>query len=94
LIPVFGTFLLSHRQMVGERNRFGDWEADLILGHRGSGAIATHVERKSRFLMVTKLADRRAETINAAALLTYQQLPESLRQTLTLYNERQRIFSI
>lgn len=75
--------------IVAERSRFGDWEADLVLGRRGSGAIATHVERKSRFLVVSKLADRRAETFNAAALLTYQELPEGLRHTLTFDNGKE-----
>ncbi len=46
-------------EIVAKRSRFGDWEADLVLGRRGSGAIATYVERKSRFLMATLLPDRR-----------------------------------
>lgn len=75
--------------IVAERNRFGDWEADLVLGRRGSGAIATHVERKSRYLLVSRLVDKKAETFNAAALLTYQSLPEALRQTLTLDNGKE-----
>lgn len=75
--------------IVAERNRFGDWEADLVLGRRGSGAIATHVERKSRYLMVSRLPNRKAETFNSAALLTYQSLPETLRQTLTLDNGKE-----
>lgn len=75
--------------IVAERSRFGDWEADLVLGRRGSGAIATHVERKSRYLMVSRLVDRKAETFNAAALSAYQKLPEALRQTLTLDNGKE-----
>jgi len=75
--------------IVAERNRFGDWEADLVLGRRGSGAIATHVERKSRYLIASRLPDRRAETFNLDALLTYQGLPEALRQTLTLDNGKE-----
>lgn len=75
--------------IVAERSRFGDWEADLVLGRRGSGAIATHVERKSRYLMVSRMVDRKAETFNATALSVYQKLPESLRQTLTLDNGKE-----
>lgn len=75
--------------IVAERSRFGDWEADLILGRRGSGAIATHVERKSRYVMASRLADRKAETFNAASLPVYQSLPEELRQTLTLDNGKE-----
>jgi len=53
--------------IVAERSRFGDWEADLVIGRRGSGAIATHVERKSRYLMASLLPDKKAETFNAAS---------------------------
>lgn len=76
-------------EIVAERSRFGDWEADLVLGRRGSGAIATYVERKSRYLMATLLPDRTADTFNAAAIPLYQGLPRSLRQTLTLDNGKE-----
>lgn len=75
--------------IVNERGRFGDWEADLVLGARGSGAIATHVERKSRYLMASLLADKRAESFNASAIPAYQALPLELRQTLTLDNGKE-----
>ncbi|HTS10471.1 MAG TPA: IS30 family transposase, partial [Candidatus Eisenbacteria bacterium] len=75
--------------IVADRSRFGDWEADLMLGRRGCGAIATYVERKSRYLVATRLADRKAESFNSAAIPAYQALPENLRQTLTLDNGKE-----
>jgi transposase, IS30 family len=83
--------LLTPRSLgvVAERSRFGDWEADLVLGRRGSGAIATHVERKSRYLMASLLSDRKAETFNASAIPVYQSLPQGIRQTLTLDNGKE-----
>ena len=52
--------------IVNERSRFGDWEGDLVVGSHNSGAIATHVERKSRFLKTSLLENRKAETFNTA----------------------------
>jgi IS30 family transposase len=75
--------------IVNERSRFGDWEGDLVIGSRNSGAIATHVERKSRYLKASLLENRKAETFNAAATPVYLQLPESLRQTLTVDNGKE-----
>jgi len=75
--------------IVNERSRFGDWEGDLVVGSRNSGAIATHVERRSRYLKASLLENRKAETFNAAATPVYQKLPESLRQTLTLDNGKE-----
>jgi len=74
---------------VSERSRFGDWEADLVLGRRGIGAIATHVERKSRYLCAALLADRKAESFNTEAIPLYQSLPNDFRQTLTLDNGKE-----
>lgn len=75
--------------VVAERSRFGDWEADLVLGRKGHGAIATYVERKSRYLMASLLSDRKAESFNAAAIPQYQSLPNEIRQTLTLDNGKE-----
>lgn len=76
-------------EVVAERSRFGDWEGDLVLGRRGVGAIATHVERKSRYLMATLLPDRKADTFNAAAIPAYLGLPKHLCRTLTLDNGKE-----
>ncbi|MHA6800698.1 IS30 family transposase [Bounagaea algeriensis] len=61
----------------------GHWEGDLILG-RGGSAIATLVERHSRFVMLTalphgKTADAVAEAL--ASIIT--RLPTQLRRSLT-----------
>lgn len=74
---------------VARRSRFGDWEGDLVLGRKGIGAIATHVERKSRYLMATLLPDRKADSFNASAIPAYQGLPKHLCRTLTLDNGKE-----
>lgn len=76
-------------EAVAERSRFGDWEADLILGRRGAGAIATYIERKSRYPMADVLPDKKAESFNAAAISQYQAIPATIRQTLTLDNGKE-----
>ncbi len=75
--------------IVNDRSRFGDWEGDLVVGSRNSGAIATHVERRSRYLKASLLKDRKAETFNAAASPLYQRLPQALCLTLTLDNGKE-----
>jgi IS30 family transposase len=75
--------------IVNERSRFGDWEGDLVVSSRSTGAVATHVERKSRYLKASLLENRQAETFNATAVPVYQQLPEALRRTLTVDNGKE-----
>ncbi len=48
--------------------------------------LATHVERKSRFLIATKLADRKADTFAERSTEVLNKVPRGLRHTLTLDN--------
>jgi IS30 family transposase len=59
------TFIDDRPKSVGLRRFFGDWEADFIVsGKRGSGALLVLVERKSRYVIIVKLIDRKVATIN------------------------------
>ena len=59
------TFIDDRSKSVGLRRFFGDWEADFIVsGKRGSGALLVLVERKSRYVIMVKLFDRKVVTIN------------------------------
>ncbi len=72
--------------IVATRRRFGDWEGDSILGRRASSAIASCVERKSRWLSAAKLNDRGALSWSAQAIARFKRLPRRLRRTLTVDN--------
>ena len=56
--------------IVQRRERYGDWEADLIAGCRGGGYVLSLYERKSRYgrlaLLQSKDANETAEAIIAA----------------------------
>jgi IS30 family transposase len=74
---------------VARRERYGDWEGDTVEGRKGSGHIATHVERKSRYLMAAKLTDKSAAVTAKAVTATYRRIPKGLRKTLTLDNGKE-----
>jgi IS30 family transposase len=62
----------------------GHWEGDLIIGKGGKSAIATLVERTSRYLVLVHLPDgRRAEQVRSALTREVIRLPTQLRKTLT-----------
>jgi IS30 family transposase len=62
----------------------GHWEGDLIVGTQNRSAIATLVERSTRFVMLAHLPhDHTAETVRDALITTMQTLPEHLRGSLT-----------
>jgi len=49
--------------IVNSRRRLGDWEADTIIGKRCKQAIVTLTERKSRFTLLGKVAQRTAQAV-------------------------------
>jgi IS30 family transposase len=62
----------------------GHWEGDLIIGASAGSAIATLVERTSRYVMLAYLGrERSADAVRDSLIHTVAQLPEALRGTLT-----------
>jgi IS30 family transposase len=61
----------------------GHWEGDLIIGKDGKSAIATLVERSTRYVMLARVKNQRAETVRDAITAQILQLPEHLRRSLT-----------
>jgi len=69
---------------VDDRAVPGHWERDLILGSNCRSAIATLVERQTRFTMLVHLPnDHSATTVGDGISATIKTLPEQLAKTLT-----------
>ena len=60
----------------------GHWEGDLIAGVNQS-AIVTIVDRSTRFTVLCRIDDKRAETVTRALIEQMRQLPAQLRKSLT-----------
>lgn len=55
-IPIRNRILIDDRpKVIDNKERFGDWEIDTIIGKERKGAIVTIVERTTSFLMMRKL---------------------------------------
>lgn len=74
--------------IVNDRSRVGDWEADTVIGKQGGAVLVTLVERKTRWSVIGKAPDRTAK--NVRAVIVKRLLPlASHVQTLTYDNGKE-----
>jgi IS30 family transposase len=71
---------------VDKREELGHWEGDSIVGKSHSSFVASHVERKSRYLLVGLMDDKSAESMNATTQRLFQKIPKVQRKTMTFGN--------
>jgi len=55
-------------EIVGQRQRLGDWEVDTVIGKRHRKAIVTLTERKSRLVLLRKVERRTADQVSQAVI--------------------------
>jgi len=55
-------------EIVGQRQRLGDWEVDTVIGKRHRQAIVTLTERKSRLVLLRKVERRTADQVSQAVI--------------------------
>ncbi len=73
-------------QIINERVEFGHWEADTVLGVRGSGNLHTEVERVSRFLIAVRVPSGAAIHTVDAQITMFARLPAHAVRSVTCDN--------
>lgn len=68
------------------REEPGHFEGDLVIGPKQASAIGTIVERKTRFVYIVKLENRKSETVTKAFKRSLSKLNSNLKKTMTYDN--------
>ena len=65
------------------RKEIGHWESDLVIGLGQKTAIATVVERKTRFVYIIPIKSRHTKVVTKAIAKTIKNLNPELRKSMT-----------
>ena len=82
-----GRVSISERpKIVDDKTRFGDWESDTMEGGKSKGGLATHAERKSRYLVAGKVVDKRSDTFMRTSIKCFKRIDPRFIKTFTVDN--------
>lgn len=71
-------------EIVDQRLRVGDWEADTVIGKQGHSVLVTLIERKTRFTVAIKAANKTARAVTDAICTSLR--PHQDRVTTLTYD--------
>jgi IS30 family transposase len=75
-------------EIVNQRSRIGDWEADTVIGKQGGAVLVTLVERKTRLTVIGKAPNRTAQEVTAVIVKRLMPLAAQVK-TMTYDNGKE-----
>lgn len=81
-----GSPIQDRPTIVEQRSRIGDFEGDTVLGPPSTGGLATLVDRRSRYTIVTKVKTKHADPVQRKLRQRLQELDPAQRHSITFDN--------
>ncbi len=75
--------------VINRRRRYGDWEADTLVGKARRSALVTVVERKSGYARIGRADNMKADTTRQVLTKRLKDLPAALRRSVTFDNGKE-----
>lgn len=72
-----------------DRSEIGHFESDTVIGARRKGAISTHVDRKSRYLLASIMLNRKGDIFSDYTVKMFSNIPKSSIKTFTCDNGKE-----
>jgi len=76
--------------IVDEKERIGDWEIDTVIGRNHKGVLVTIVERKSKYTLIKKVDNKKADIVSEARI---DLLNPFRRRVLTITSDNGKEFA-
>ena len=73
-------------QVINDRKRPGDWEADTIVSRQSKHALVVLRERKYQKVLIKKISSKTSENFNKAIISMLKNIPEKMRKSITFDN--------
>lgn len=73
-------------EAANNRTELGHWESDSIVSKHNSAAINTKIERKSRMVILTKIANLKPKTTSDAIIQAMEKMPPQALKSFTYDN--------
>ena len=73
-------------EIINNRARRGDWEADTMVSRQSSSVLVVLRERVTQFTFIRKVKNKSAEETKNAIIKMLKNLPEGLRKSITYDN--------
>ena len=85
-----GRIGIEHRPAIADlKSEIGHWESDTVIGVRHIGAIVTHVDKASKFLLAGLAKNKTVQQINQVTIGLFEQIGTTFRKTMTFDNGKE-----
>jgi IS30 family transposase len=71
------------------KTEIGHWESDTVIGKNHIGAVVTHVDKASKYLLAGLAKNKTMEEINRVTLKLFEPVKADFRKTMTFDNGRE-----
>jgi transposase, IS30 family len=75
--------------VAAQKREVGHWEGDTVIGAAHSGAIATYVDKASKYLVARVMPNRTAEVLNEFTIRAFKVIGIERRKTMTFDNGKE-----
>jgi transposase, IS30 family len=85
-----GRIGIEHRPAIADlKTEIGHWESDTVIGVSHIGAVVTHVDKASKFLLAGLAKNKTVQQINQVTIGLFEQIGATFRKTMTFDNGKE-----